>query len=141
MLDKFDSMNGLKLKLIDSFPEFVTSSPTFQISYFEGWGSHKCWIARQEDLKMMYEPFNKEDEIKLWCESKTEKDSTGKRGIENKEDEPKSKRENEDDETEIRVQLDEKYGDKYSGPAYTLWEKFIRNGHHKVMKNPAIHHW
>ena len=96
--------------------------PTIQVGYLEGWGSQKRWIVQQEDLKMMYESFNPEDVIKLWCESKAKEDGHGKRGRENKEEEPKSKREkNEDIESEIRMQLEEKHGDKYSGLAYTLW--------------------
>lgn len=34
------------------------------------------------------------------------------------------------------MQLEEKHGDKYSGPAYTLWAKFIRNGRHKSYDEP-----
>ena len=135
MSDKFDSVNGLKLKLMDSFPEYVPSLPTFQVGYLEGRGSQTRWIV--QDLKMMYESFNPEDVIKLWCESKVKEDGRGKRGRENKEEEPKSKREkNEDIESEIRTQLEEKHGDKYSGPAYTLWAKFIRNGRHKSYDEP-----
>ena len=135
--DKFDSVNGLKLKLMDSFSEYVPSSPTFQIGYLEGRGNQKRWIVKQEDLRVMYESFNPGDDIKLWCESKTKEEGHGKRGSENKEEEPKSKREkNEDVEKEIRVQLEEKHGDKYSGPAYTLWAKFIRNGRHKSYDEP-----
>ena len=100
MSEKFDSVNGLKLKLIDSFPEYVPSSPTFQVGYLEGRAHHKRWIVRQEDLKLMYESFNPEDDIKLWCEAKVNEESR-KRGNENKEEEPKSKRErNEDIETD-----------------------------------------
>lgn len=70
MSDKFDFVNGLKLKLMDSFPEYVPSSPTFQVGYLDGRGSQKRWIVQQEDLKVMYESFNPEDVIiKLWCES------------------------------------------------------------------------
>ena len=51
---------------------------------------------------------------------------------------PKSKREKNDDiESEIRVQLEEKHGDKYTGPAYTLWAKFILNGRHKSYDEPS----
>ena len=136
MSEKFDSVNGLKLKLIDSFPEYVPSSPTFQIGYLEGRGSQKRWIVRIEDLKKMYESFNEEDDIKLWCEAKG-KENSGKRGNENREDEPKSKRErNYDVEAEIRAQLEEKHATKYTGPVYVLWAKFIRNGRHESYDTP-----
>ena len=137
MSEKFDSVNGLRLKLMDSFPEYVPSSPTFQVGYLGGRGNQKHWIVQQEDLKVMYKSFNREDDIKLWCESKVKEEGRGKRGNENKEEEPKSKWEkNEDIESEIRAQLEEKHGEKYSGPTYTLWAKFIRNGHHKSYDEP-----
>ena len=72
---------------------------------------------------MMYESFNPEDVIKLWCESKAKEECRGKRGSENKEEEPKSNSHH--IESEIRMQLEEKHGNKYSGPGYTLWAKFI----------------
>lgn len=110
---------------------------TFQIGYLEGRGNQKHWIVQQEDLKKTYESFNPEDDIKLWCESKAKEEGRGKRGSENKEEELKSKREkNEDIETEIHVQLEEKHGNKYSGPAYTLWAKYIRNRRHKSYDEP-----
>ena len=118
MSDKFDSVNGLKLKLMDSFPEYVPSALTFQVGYLEGRGSQKRWIVQQEDLKMMYESFDPEDVIKLWCESKAKEEGRGKWGSENKEEEPKSERENNEDiGSEICMQLEEKHGDKYSGSA------------------------
>ena len=131
MSEKFDSVNGLKLKLIDSFLEYVPSSPMFQVGYLEGRAHHKRWIVRQDDLKLMHESFNPEDDIKLWCEAKVKEESR-KKGNENKEEQER----NEDIETEIRVQLEEKHKDKYTGPAYTLWAKFIRNGHHKSCDEP-----
>lgn len=69
----------------------------------------------------MYECFSKEDDIKLWCEAKG-KENCGKRSNENREDEPKSKRERNDDiEAEIRAQLEEKHTSKYTGPVYILY--------------------
>ena len=75
MSEKFDFLNGLKLKLIDSFLEYVPSSPTFQVGYLEGCAHHKHWIVQQEDLKLMYESFNPEDDIKLWYEAKVNEES------------------------------------------------------------------
>ena len=38
---------------------------------------------------------------------------------------------------EIRTKLEKKqHGDKYTGPQYTLWAKFIRMGHHDSYDDP-----
>ena len=59
-----------------------------------------------------------------------------KRANESKDDEPKSKRKKkrerqEDIESEICSELEAKHGAKFTGPVYTLWAKFIRNGRHE----------
>ena len=47
------------------------------MGYLEGRAHHKRWIVWKEDLKLMYESFNPEDDIKgalkrkLLCNSKT----------------------------------------------------------------------
>ena len=51
MSENFDSVTSLRIKLIDSFPEYVPLSPTFQVGYLEGRGNQKWWIVQLEDLK------------------------------------------------------------------------------------------
>ena len=134
MSEKFDSVNGLKLKLIDSFSEYIPSTPTFQIGYFEGRGSQKRWIVQLEDLKKMYQSVCEGDEIKLWCEAKSH---ARKSSEERLDEEPKSKRQKYDDiEADIRAQLEEKHSTKYTAPVYTLWAKFIRSGRHESYDTP-----
>ena len=68
----------------------------------------------------MYQSFKEGDCIKLWCEAKG-KENRSKRANESKDDEPKSKRERQEDiESEIRSKLEEKHGTKFTGPVYTL---------------------
>ena len=134
--ERFVSVTNLKLKLIDCFPECVPSSPTFQVGYLEGRGSQKRWIVCSADLTKMYDAFKDGDEIKLWCEAKG-KEETRKRTNESREEEPKSKKEkNDEDEADISDQLKEKHANKYTGPPYTLWAKFIRSGRHKSYDEP-----
>ena len=57
MSEKFESVTQLKLKLIDSFSEYVPATHEFQVGYLEGWGSQKRWIVRSEDLEKMYDTF------------------------------------------------------------------------------------
>lgn len=126
MSDKFKTVNEIKLKMIDSFPNHVPSIPTFQVGYFERKGNQKRWLVQTDDIKVMYRSFREGEDIKLWCEKKENLK------IGNEDDEqPKSKREKQEDtESEIRLQLEDKHGRNFSGPVYTLWAKFIRNGRH-----------
>ena len=123
MSEKFESVKDMKLKLIDSFPDYVPSTPTFQVGCFEDRGNQKRWVVQLEDLKQMYQSFREGDSIKLWCEAKG-KENHLKRANENKDDEPKSKRERQKDiESEICSELEAKHGAKFTGPVYTLWAK------------------
>ncbi len=133
--EKFKSVTSLKIKLIDSFPDYVASTPTFQVGYLEGRGLQKRWIVCLADLTKLYESFDIGGEIRLWCEAKG-KGVSRQHTIE-KDDEPKSKRKKADEqEAEIRAQLEEKHASSYTGPQYTLWAKFIRNGRHESYDKP-----
>ena len=137
--EKFDSVIQLKLKLIDSFSEYIPSAPAeFQVGYLEGRGSQKRWMVRSEDLEKMYDSFYEGDEIKLWCEGKSKDCARGqKRKSEAQSVEPPPKRDRQaEDEREIRTKLEKKHGDKYTGPQYTLWAKFIRMGRHDSYDDP-----
>ena len=65
MSEKFESFKDMKLKLIDSFPDYVPSTPRFQVGYFEGRGNQKRWAVQLEDLKQLYQSFKEGDSIKL----------------------------------------------------------------------------
>lgn len=140
---KFDSVANLRRKLMDSFPEYVSSDPDFQVGYLEGRGRQKRWIVRVEDLTSMYEAFYEGDEVRLWCDGKGRHQQQGPSGRKRKlaardenEEETSEKEKNEMSEKKIRVKLVKEHGEKYSGPQYTLWAKFIKAGRHDSYENP-----
>ena len=73
LLQVAQNSNMLSHTVPKAFHRISNTAPTFQIGYLEGWGNQKRWIVQQEDLKMMYESFNPEDNIKLWCELRQQK--------------------------------------------------------------------
>ena len=138
--EKFDFVLQLRQKLIESFPEYVPATLSFHTGYLVGRGSQKRWIVRSEDLQKMYECFYDGDEIKLWCDGKCKGYTQGKKR-KSEEDiselEPSTKRDSHSEvEKETRTSLEKKHCDKYSGPQYTLWAKFIRMGRHDDYDNP-----
>ena len=66
---KFESISELKLKLMDDFQDFVSSTPNFQIGFIEG--RSQQWIFAREDLGTMYASA-KDNEITLWCDKKVD---------------------------------------------------------------------
>ena len=127
MTSKFQSVNDLKMKLIDSFPEYIGPSPNFQVGYLEGHGSQKRWIVRMDDLRALYNTFEEGDTMKLWCDGKEKEEGQGcKRKNDDKLEESKSKKERNDEiEADIRTQLEEKHSTDYTAPQYSLWAKLI----------------
>lgn len=140
MTETFSSIIKLKESLIESFPEYVPSSLDFQIGYLEGRSSQKRWIVRAADLQKMYEAYDDGEEIKLWCEGKSKECVQGKKRKSDEHsdhEQPPSKREcQEEEEREIRMKLEKKHSDKYTGPQYSLWAKFIRMGRHNDYDSP-----
>ena len=126
MSEKFDSVNGLKLKLIDSFPEYVPSSPTFQVGYLVGRRNQKRWIVQQEDLKMMYCGVVKEE-------------GHGKRGNENKRNpNPRGRRMR--TSRQIRVQLEESMETSIVVQLTHYGQNSFEMGATKATVNTS-HHW
>ena len=48
---KIESVNGLRVQLMDEFEEHVPSTATFGDGYFEGKHQSKIWLVTPEDLK------------------------------------------------------------------------------------------
>ena len=67
----FDSPRGLKMKLMESFPNEVPDHVTFQVGYYEGRSSTKRWIMESRDLKAMYSALKAGSKINLWWEGKS----------------------------------------------------------------------
>ena len=142
MTEKFDSVVKLKESLMESFPEYVPSTLDYQVGYLEGRNSQKRWIVRFADLEKMYKAYEEGEEIKLWCEGKVKECAQGKnrKSIEQPDNvQPPSKRDcqaEEEQEIHVHIRLEKKHCDKYTGPQYSLWAKFIRMGRHDDYKQP-----
>ena len=139
MHDHFDSPKVLKLKLMESFSDFVPSDVNFHVGYFEGKASAKKWIVSSEDCNAMYDAHGPGDEITIWCDAK-EKGASRKRKNDDHEAEaaPLTKREErEKEENAIFVKLTKKHArDKYTEPQLKLWARLIRTGAHSDLDDP-----
>ena len=59
----FSSPAILRLKLMDSFMEKVSSSSDFPVGYITKCGNSECWIEQPADLNSMYGQFESDDTI------------------------------------------------------------------------------
>lgn len=138
MSDKFDSVEFLRSKVTGAFKEHVSSASSFQVGYFCGKGCQKRWIVSEDDLEL-YKEAGDEKEIRLWCEGKIKNsEGCGQKRKSDEDDCPvKSRRvKDEDKENSIRTKLEEKHGDSYTIPQYTLCAKFITIGRHDSYDEP-----
>ncbi len=136
--EKFHSPAGLRLKLMDSFPNDVPSTTDFQIGFFEPPNNTKRWLVDQRDLDTMYSRCHTGAKMTLWCERRVSgmpENSTSDR--ENELPAPKkTKREQtEADTDEAFQQLREKHP-KMEGPKLRLWAKLIQSGRHESYDTP-----
>jgi hypothetical protein len=135
---QFKSPAELKLKLIDSFPNDVSSASNFQIGYFEPPGNTtKRWIVEKRDLSTMYSLFSDGSKLNLWCDRKA-----CDLYDESQEQMPKKKKRKvveiehaEEDGDDIFHDLKEKHP-KMEGPKLRLWAKLIQAGKHDSYETP-----
>ena len=75
-VERFESPDALKAQIMDIFSDKVVQTmDSFQIGYFEGRGSDKCWISSDRDLNKMYSLFDSGLRITLWCDGGEEKEN------------------------------------------------------------------
>ena len=135
---RFESVVGIRAKLIERFKDQVPNSISFDVGYFEGQQHSKVWLYSKEDLQAMYIKYPK-GEITLWCEgvvSEEESIGHGKR----KRDEPvtgASKRQEKEDEVDtVFRELKYKHGNKYDVPRLCLWARMVTSKLHEDMDSP-----
>ena len=134
MHDKFETPKELKLKLLDSFTDYVPPHIDFHVGYYEGRASAKRWIVCGDDLESMYEAHFPGDTITLWCDAK---DNRKRKTDDITTETPPTKREQrESEDKKIFTDLQEKQKDKYSIPQLKLWAKLIRSGAHASYDTP-----
>ena len=139
---RFESIAELKLKLMDDFQEFVSSTSNFQVGFIEG-RSTQQWMVAREDLNTMYASAN-DDEITLWCDKKVDPlEATQGRKRKNTDTEdgaPASKiskaDEREQELLQIVDQLASKHSEGYTVPQLRLWAKYIQSKRHDSYDEP-----
>lgn len=141
---RFNTISELKMKLIDDFPDFVSSTPNFQVGFIEGRSSQQ-WIVAREDLNTMYDSA-KDDEITLWCDKKVDPlehlvtPSRKRRNADTEDGTPASKAskadEREQELLQIVDQLSTKHSEKYTVPQLRLWAKYIQSKRHDSYEEP-----
>ena len=140
---RFESIAELKLKLMDDFQEFVSSTPNFQVGFIEGRSSQQ-WIIAREDLNTMYMSA-KDDEITLWCDKKVDPLEQGtqsrkRKSTDTEDGAPASKAskadEREQELLQIIDQLISKHSDSYTVPQLRLWAKYIQSKRHESYDEP-----
>ena len=76
MKEGFLTPSQLKERLSESFPECVPPHKDFQVGYFEGKVSAKCWIVSKEDIQAMYNAHFEGDVITIWCDGSGKTEDT-----------------------------------------------------------------
>ncbi len=125
--EKFYSPAGLRLKLMDSFPNEVPSTTNFQIGYFEPPSNTKRWLVDRRDLETMYSCCPAGAKVTLWCERKVPgtPDNSDRKKEPRAPPPKKTKREQtEADTDEAFKQLRDKHP-KMEAPKLRLWAKLI----------------
>ena len=112
-LGKFESIVGLKMKLMDEFGPLLPPTTDFQIGYFSGRQSTKYWLMCQEDLDNMNRCVDKtKGTMMLWCDGKSAPESipSGSKRKKKANEPPPSKRQLIEDELDTVVKdLQEKH--------------------------------
>ena len=140
MTSKFESVNGLRVELMDEFGEHVPSTATFDVGYYEGKQQSKIWLVTPEDFERLYELHPKGGEILLWCDGASVGGTAEGRGStkRNKEAESAvSKRSQQEAEVESTFkELKERHQDSWDTPRLKLWARCIVSGVHDDYDNP-----
>ena len=67
-IKKFDSVLNIKAQLAEELSDEIEQDVPFDVGYFEGRQSTKCWIVCNEDLSKMYFNHKSGSEISLRCD-------------------------------------------------------------------------
>lgn len=134
---RFSSIVDMRVRLMEEFQEQLPSTTTFGIGYFAGRQSEKYWIFTEGDLTAMYTTCPNPD-IMLWCEGRSDDDST--KSKKRKTDEAcASKREEKERKTEeLTEELMELNEDRLdlTEMQYRLWARMIVRGCHSSKDVP-----
>ena len=96
---RFESVIGVRAKLMGNFEDQVPHSVSFDVGYFEGQQHSKVWLYSNDDLKAMYTKYPT-GEITLWCDGKSDSEQSSVRGKRKRDEPVTSKRQDKEDEVE-----------------------------------------
>ena len=137
---KFESVNGIRVQLMDEFGEHVPSTAAFDVGYYEGKQQSKIWLVTSEDLEKLYELHPKGGEILLWCDGVSAGGTTEGRSSTKRSKEAESamaKRTQQEAEVESTFkELKERHQDSWDTPRLKLWARCIVSGVHDDYDNP-----
>ena len=92
---RFESVIGVRAKLMEKCEDQVLHSVSFDVGYFEGQKYSKVWLYSNDHLKAMYT-----GEITLWCDGKSDSEQSSVRGKRKRDEPVTSKRQDKEDEVE-----------------------------------------
>ena len=136
---KLESVNGLRVHLMDQFQKHVPTTATFDVGYFEGKQMAKVWLVTSDDLLKMYELHPNGGEVLLWCDGVGDvgnKCHTSYKRTEEA-DATSSKRSRQELEVDsVYKELSEKHQQTWDVPRLKLWARCIVSGVHNDYNSP-----
>lgn len=136
---KFESVNGLRVRLMDDFQEHVPNTATFDVGYFEGKQHTKIWLVTSDDLDKLYKLHPNGGEVFLWCQGANEVGATEGHCAKRKREANSavSKRGQQEAEVESTYkELKERHQESWDTPRLKLWARCIVSGIHDDYDNP-----
>ena len=136
--EEFESVNTLRVKLIEAFQEAVPNTLDFNVGYYEGSQQLKVWLVVSDDLRRMYQKNPNGGSVNLWCDARCQEDEVDI-ARKRKRDAESSKKAS-IDENERDVEVYKKLLDKHSGKWDTsrlrLWARCICAQQHSSCDDP-----
>ena len=130
---RFDSVNALRLKLVEAFTDQVPNTVDFSVGYYEGSQQSKIWLVTSDDLQKMYETV-KGEQITLWCDQRpTESEEPSRK---RKRESDSTRREDKEEEVDREyMELLKKHKNEYTTPLLRLWARTIASDYHDDYDN------
>lgn len=136
---KFESVNTLRVKLIEAFQEAVPNTLDFNVGYYEGSQQSKVWLVESDDINRMYQKYPNGGSINLWCDARCQQDEVDN-ARKRKRDAESSKKasidENELDVDDVYKKLLDKHSGKWDTPRLRLWARCICAQQHSSYDDP-----
>ena len=126
----FRSPTELKMKMMDTFKDKLSSNCDFQLGYLTKKGNSKRWIEQEADLISMYKQFEGSETITIFCDGKSKEPIGNTIGKKRKRinDEPLS--DHEEQVKQVALDLSDMHGEKWNFRQYQIWQgcKLTING-------------